>query len=107
MPKVISAFNRGEGVQQPADGRVQGLLATCSGCSQQCLDLGEYLFNGVERWVVRQQVTHLSTVSVNVLADACHLVRLEAIHHHIAWLELGLELLFDPSQKCRSIDRAL
>ena len=56
MLKVISAFARCEVLSQSTDGRVQGIFTAFTSCSQQGLDLGEYLFDGVELRAVRWQV---------------------------------------------------
>lgn len=72
------------------------------------LDFGEDLLDRIEVGRVWRQEQQFGPDTLDSLANRIALVGREIVHHHdVAWMQLGNEKLFDPSQKDRAVHRAI
>jgi len=79
-----------------------------SGLSQESLQLGEDLLDGVQVWAVGRQEDQVRAGFSDGLADGLSPVAAEVVHdHHIAGMERGDEHLLDVGPEPRAIDRAV
>ena len=90
MPDVPCAFVGREVVKEGANGRPEGLEGAGGGFSEQGLELGEDLLDGVEVRAVGRQVAQLSAGRFDGRLDAGDLVRAQVVHDHdvVSWSSL-------------------
>lgn len=108
MANVSFTFGGVELSEQRAEGGPEGIHRACSGFSEERLELGKDLFDGVVVGAVRRQITHLCTSGLDGSNNAGDLVRAQIVHHHnITRLQHGDQYLLYPGAKGIAIDRAI
>jgi hypothetical protein len=99
---------RGEGVKERADTPPRALDGALGGGSQEGLELGEDLLDGIEIGAVGRQEQELATRGADGAADALGLMAAEIIDDDdVARFEGGDQDLFDVSEEAGAVDRAV
>ena len=99
---------RGEVLEQGTDAPPCGFDGSLVGLSEQCLELGEGLFDRIEVWTIGRQEEQLCADSANGAAHGFSLVATEIVDDDdIAGSELWNECLFDIGQEAFAIDRSV
>ena len=97
-----------EGAEERSDALPCFLYGSLGGFSQEQLELGEDLFDGIEVGGVGRQEQQPGSSRADRLADGRALVTAKIVHDdHIAGSERGHEELLDPCGKALAADRPI
>lgn len=80
--EVVGAFSWGEGVDGFGDGVPEVVDRSGGGFSQEGLEFGERLFDGIEVRAVGRQAEHLCSLRLDRFSNAADLVGWEVVHDH-------------------------
>jgi hypothetical protein len=87
------------------DGLIESIRTPGFGCTQELLELGPGLLDGIQIRRVGRQIEKLCVAGLNQLAYPRHLMRRQVVHHHdVARLELGAQNLFHIRAKDLAVD---
>ena len=106
--EVVGAFLRSEGAEKLTDCGADGFDGPRCDLAQQVLELGEYLFDGVQVGRVFWQEEQLGGGCADELAHGSALVAAEIVHDHdVAGLQGRDEDLLDVGSKAVAVDWAI
>jgi hypothetical protein len=95
-------------IEQSANATPEGFCRSFAGLSQQVLQFGEDLLNGIEIWTVRRQKQEPGSNAPDQFADDLSLVTAQIVHDDdIAWFERGQKEVLHIGQEPKAIDGAV
>jgi hypothetical protein len=108
MDKEVSTFLWGYGFEEPGDSDLDLLEATGVCLSQECLELGERLFDRVQVGTVRRQIEQLGTGRPDRSSYGRGLMAAEIVHHDdVAWPQGWDQELHHPGEETLGVDGAI